>query len=223
MLNIQEWMKFRWVRIFGLLFLSALVGIMAARLEIFRKLAPTLCSDVPCPHFTTRVSAIESIIGQQSGGRTYLAIGDSLTEFAELPLICGRKPINAGIGWATSETFESLGSRLTALSKPDFIIVALGTNDATRKKPGFRAQMTKLIASLSGYPLVLVPIPGGPGVTSAAEYNNALTGLAPMAPTARPLKNTSDGIHLVPSAYPAWISSIKDGAERHICPQLPPV
>jgi hypothetical protein len=223
MLNVGEWKKFRWASVFGLLFISALAGIATARLEVFCKLGATLCSDVPCPHFITRVNAIESIIGQQSGGPIYLAIGDSLTEFAELPPICGRKPINAGIGWATSETFETLGSKLTGLSKPDFIIVALGTNDATRKKSGFRAQMTKLIASLSGYPLVLIPIPGGPGVTSAAEYNSALMGLAPIAPTSRPLENTSDGVHLAPSAYPAWISTIKDGAERHVCHRLPPV
>lgn len=207
----------------GLLFISALVGIAAARLEIVRKLGPALCSDVPCPHFITRVSAIESIIGQQSGGRLYLAIGDSLTEFAELPPLCGRKPINAGIGWATSETFEALGAKFAALSKPDFIIVALGTNDATRKKVGFRAQISKLIASLNGYPLLLIPIPGGPGVASAAEYNNALTGLAPMARTAGPLQNTGDGIHLAPSAYSAWISSIVDGADRHICSKLPAI
>jgi len=211
------------IRAVALLVASALAGVLAARLEIIRKLGPTLCTDVPCPLFIDRVAAIESIIAQQSGERSYLALGDSLTEFADLPFICGRKPINAGIGWATSETFVVLGKRFAALSRPDFVVVALGTNDAIQKKSGFRSRMSDLIASLDGYPLVLVPIPGGPGVPRASEYNAALEGLAPLARLLGPVENTNDGVHLAPSVYPRWKLSIKEVIERSVCPRLPPI
>jgi lysophospholipase L1-like esterase len=148
-----------------------------------------------------------------------LAIGDSITEFAELERICGRKPLNAGIGWATSETFEVHGARLAALSKPDFIIVAVGTNDATRKKTDFRDRMTKLLTSLKEYPVVVVPLPGGDGVANADDYNSVLQQFEHRAEPLASVKTTDDGIHLAPSAYPAWKASIKEAAERLVCPK----
>jgi lysophospholipase L1-like esterase len=199
--------------------LSVIAGLVAARLETRRRLGSSLCSDVPCPHFIARMAAIESVIAQQSGDPVYLAIGDSITEFAELQPICGRKPLNAGIGWATSETFETHGSRLAALSKPDFIVVALGTNDATRRKTGFRERMSNLLGSLRDYPLVVIPLPGGPGVTNAAEYNAALSQFGPLAEPLTSIKTTDDGVHLAPSTYPLWKASIKDAVERLVCPR----
>ena len=149
-----------WIRTSLIALVSASIGVVAAKIDSRRKLLGTLCHDVPCPHFIARVAAIESTISQQSGEPVYLAIGDSITEFAELEQICGRKPLNAGIGWATSETFQEYGARLAALSKPDFITVALDTNDAKRKETDFREHMTKLLASLREYPVIVVPVPG---------------------------------------------------------------
>ena len=207
------------LRVALIVLLSVFTGVVAARFETRRRLSSSLCSDVPCPHFIARLAAIESVIAQQSGDPVYLAIGDSITEFAELQPICGRKPLNAGIGWATSETFETHGSRLAALSKPDFIVVALGTNDATQRKTGFRDRMSRLLGSLRDYPLVVVPLPGGPGVTNAAEYNAALSQLGPLAQPLTSIKTTDDGVHLAPSTYPMWKASIKDAVEHLVCPQ----
>jgi hypothetical protein len=109
-----------WIKVSVIVLLSVFIGAISARLES-RRLGPSLCSDVPCPHFISRMMAIESVIAQQSGDPVYLAIGDSITEFAEQQPICGRKPLNAGIGWATSETFEAHGARLAALAKPDLL------------------------------------------------------------------------------------------------------
>ena len=207
------------LRVALIVLLSVFTGVVAARFETRRRLSSSLCSDVPCPHFIARLAAIESVIAQQSGDPVYLAIGDSITEFAELQPICGRKPLNAGIGWATSETFETQGSRLAALLKPDFIVVALGTNDATQRKTGFRERMSKLLRSLRDYPLVVVPLPGGPGVTHAAEYNAALSQFRPLAQPLTSIKTTDDGVHLAPSTYPLWKASIKDAVEHLVCPQ----
>jgi lysophospholipase L1-like esterase len=146
-----------------------------------------------------------------------LAIGDSITEVAELESICGRKPVNAGIGWATSETFQIHGARLAMLLKPDFIVVALGTNDATRRKAGFREHIIALLMSLKDYPVVVVPIPGH-GVSKAAEYNATLKQFGPLAQPLASFQSTDDGMHLAPSAYPMWKGSIRIAVERLVCP-----
>jgi hypothetical protein len=83
-----------WIKTSLIVSISALAGAIAAKVDSRSKL---VCSDVPCPHFDMRMAAIESVITQQSGEPVYLAIGDSITEFAELEPICGRKPLNAGI------------------------------------------------------------------------------------------------------------------------------
>lgn len=207
-----------WIRTSLIVLVSALIGAVAAKIDSRRKLLGPLCSDVPCPHFIMRMAAIESVIAQQSGEPVYLAIGDSITEFAELERICGRKPLNAGIAWATSETFERHGARLAALSKPDFIFVALGTNDAARKKTDFREHMTKLLASLKEYPVVVVPLPGGQGVANADEYNTVLKQFGHLAEPLASVQSTDDGVHLAPSTYPLWKESIKDAVERLVCP-----
>ena len=211
-----------WLKISLVVLLAGSVGALGAEVDVWRKLRDPLkgplCFDVPCPHYTARMAAIESVIAQHSGGPLYLAIGDSLTEFAELGSICGREPINAGIGWATSETFQKHGARLAAALKPDFIVVALGTNDATRGKADFRENMTALLASLKDYPVVLIPIPGGPGVTKAAEYNATLKQFSPLAQPITAFESTDDGVHLAPSAYPKWKQSIRIAAERFVCP-----
>jgi hypothetical protein len=211
-----------WYRISLIVLLSGCAGVLVAKIDSWRALRDPLngplCFDVPCPHFITRMSAIESVIAQQSGGPNYLVIGDSITEFAELQSICGRKPINAGIGWATSETFQMHGARLAALLKPDFIVVALGTNDATRSKAGFREHISALLMSLKDYPIVVVPIPEGHGVSKAAEYNATLKQFGPLAQPLASFQSTDDGVHLAPSAYPMWKGSIRIAIERLVCP-----
>jgi lysophospholipase L1-like esterase len=207
-----------WMKILSIVSLSAIAGAVAAKIDSRHKFSGLLCSDVPCAHFNTRMLAIESVIAQQSGGLTYLAIGDSITEFADLEPICGRKPVNAGIGGATSETFATHGARLAALLKPDFIVVALGTNDAIRDKPDFREHMATLLFSLKGYRVVVVRLPAAPRVTRAAKYNAVLEQFEPLTQPIKSIKYIDDGIHLAPSAYPVWKASISDAVVRLICP-----
>ena len=211
-----------WHTISLIVLLSGCAGVLVAKIDSWRELRDPLngplCFGVPCPHFITRMSAIESVIAQQSGGPNYLAIGDSITEFAELESICGRKPVNAGIGWATSETFQIHGARLAALLRPDFIVVALGTNDATRGKMDFREHMTALLMSLKQYPLVVVPIPASRGVSKATEYNESLKQFSHLAQPLVSFESTDDGVHLEPSAYPMWKDNIRVAVERLVCP-----
>ena len=155
-----------WLIFLGLVDAFA-VGVVAG--IFYSHASPTLCSDVPCDRFNIRVWAIENIIRQDEKSPRYLAIGDSITEGAALPDICGRRPINAGIVGATVETFDKLGRRLADLAQPDFIIVALGTNDAlNHRAKGFQVRLSALINSLKPWPVIVVPLPPGQGVKDVA-------------------------------------------------------
>jgi hypothetical protein len=85
-------------------------------------------------------------------------------------------------------------------------------------KADFREHMTALLESLKDYPVVLVPIPGGPGVTKATQYNATLKHFSPLAQPITAFESTDDGVHLAPSAYPMWMQSIRIAAERLVCP-----
>jgi hypothetical protein len=172
-----------------------------------------LCFDVPCDHFNARMPSIESIIAQSTEGRSYLFIGDSHVERADLPTICGRRPINAGIGWATVSTFERHARRLADQAKPDFILVSLGTNDALRDQlPGFRDRLLTLLTSLSGWSVVLVPVPPSVNVGDAAKFNAVISSM-PVA-HAKPLEKVSapDGLHLSKESYEEWKKNILEAA-----------
>jgi lysophospholipase L1-like esterase len=195
------------------------VVVVAAKLHLRRT---ELCNDVPCAHFNARLMAIESHIAQNQAKHVYLAIGDSITELADLPNICGRRPINAGIGGATSTTFIGLGRRLSDLSKPDFVIIALGTNDAIHGRIGiFKDRMIKLIDSLYPLPVLLVPLPPSRSVPSVSAFN-AVISILP-EPKANPLisvENVSDGIHLSATDYKQWKASISDASMATVCAHL---
>lgn len=177
-----------------------------------------LCFDVPCDHYNARMPVIESVIAQNADGPRYLFIGDSHVERADLPTICGRHPINAGISWATVKTFESHARRLADLAKPDFILIALGGNDAYRSQfPGFRERFLTLLTSLSGWPVLLVPIPPSPNLRDAAKFNAVITSM-PVA-HAKPLEKVSspDGDHLSTETYAEWKKTILEAAQSSVC------
>jgi GDSL-like Lipase/Acylhydrolase family len=152
-----------------------LVGVLASTLHSRRA---SICNDVPCGYLNARLVAIERDIAQNQDERVYLAIGDSITELADLPTICGRRPINAGIGGATSATFVKLGRRLSDLSKPDFVVIALGTNDAIHGRiDGFEDRMIQLIDSLHSLPVLIVPLPPSRSVPSVGTFNAVISSL----------------------------------------------
>jgi lysophospholipase L1-like esterase len=214
-------------RVWGLLLLAGctlaagIAGVAFTRWYYHR-----VCADVPCPHLGDRVSTIISVIGQQHASeQVYLAIGDSITEWADLPNLCGRKPINAGIGWATSATFQELAKELADRAKPDFIVIELGTNDALRGKTrDFRARMSEMLSSLNAVPLLLVPVQPAPLVPDREEINHDLSSLG------RPIADTlhgnavvgPDGIHLSLDGYSEWKKTIQRVADDKICPILSP-
>jgi lysophospholipase L1-like esterase len=224
-------------RVWGLLLLAGctlaagIAGVAFTRWYYHRVISALntgalLCADVPCPHYTARVSVIESVIGQQDASeRIYLAIGDSITELADLPNLCGRKPINAGIGWATSTTFQELAKKLAIRARPDFITIELGTNDAQKGETrDFRARMSEILSSLGARPVLLVPVPAVSGISDRERINRDLSSLG--RPIADALQGNAligpDAIHLTLDGYSVWKKTIQRAADDKICPALSP-
>jgi hypothetical protein len=208
----------------SLICLAAVVGVAVAAtlLPPFKRALQALqplCSDVTCVHLYVRMWNIKSAIRQKGEEPVYLAIGDSITERADLAYLCGRKPINAGIGGATVETFATRARRLVNLARPDFVIVALGGNDAfLGRENGFQERITALLASLAPWPVLVVPLPPGPSVKDkAAKFNAVIASLD--ATKAKPLDRveTTDGTHLTPAAYVGWQKSIADALPKSFC------
>ncbi len=182
----------------------------------------TQCFDVPCEHLRIRMPAIESHIAQNSSLPVYIVIGDSITEYAILPELCGRKPINAGVGDSSVLSFIPHAQRLARLAKADFIVITLGTKDAlTGRNDQFRPLMDQLLRTLSDFRTLLVPLPPGPAVKEAAKFNAMLAEIGmPMAAALRHV-DTTDGIHLTASSYVEWKQTLVDAAARYVCPDKP--
>lgn len=202
--------------IFFLVFVDAFAVGVAAGIFFYR--TTTLCADIPCERLNVRVWVIENMIQQGDRSPRYLAIGDSIMEAADLPDICGRKPINAGIAGATVGTFEFWGWGFANLAQPDFIIVALGTNDALKHNAeGFHARLSALISSLNRWPVIVVPLPPVQKVKDAARLNAAIETLPVTKAAVLDRIDTTDGVHLTLASYAAWKNSIVSAASKAIC------
>jgi len=205
-----------------LLVFGGSAGVIGGELHSYYKMqryvTPQACADVPCPHLAVRLRAIESIIRQRGDTPSYLMIGDSITEFAELPEICGRKPINAGIGYATTKTFSTEGLRLAHLAKPDFIVVSLGFNDAfDNRADGFQQRLETILTSLRPWKVLLVPATPSKKRPDTDKVNSVIQ--SHQLPHARKIEyvDTTDGVHLSNSSYEVWKKNILDAAQASVC------
>jgi hypothetical protein len=82
-------------------------------------------------HFTARKDAIVAQVHQHPFF-DYTIIGDSITEHAYIPSLCGKSVLNAGIGGAEIRDAETLMAELAPILKTDKIILAVGVNDTRR-------------------------------------------------------------------------------------------
>jgi lysophospholipase L1-like esterase len=198
---------------------AAIAGAAVAKLHSRYMIGQQVCANVPCAHFGARMAVIENVIAQHRSTPTYLAIGDSITERADLPTLCGFWPINAGISWATVETFMPHARRLADLAKPKFVIVALGTNDALMNEgDAFKGRIGALLASLADWPVIVVPLPPGSGVKEAAKFNAVIAAMDATSAAPLPSVETVDGVHLTAAAYVEWKEKIADAASKSMCP-----
>jgi len=203
----------------------ALIGVCAVgvnpdwRANVKSMVASRTCDNVPCIHLAIRRMVIDRVIAQRGPIPSYLMVGDSITEMADLQPICGRLPINAGISAATTKTFATEAARFAALSKPDFVIVALGANDAlTGRLEGFRVRYEALLRSLQPNRIIVVPVPPSPKIPNIRMINSDIAALpVPKAGKLESVETLDDGIHLAAPSYIEWKHHIADAAQAFVC------
>ncbi|MBO1907263.1 SGNH/GDSL hydrolase family protein [Microvirga sp. 3-52] len=81
-----------------------------------------------------RLPQINTHLDEVRKGFIFLA-GDSHVElFNETYRLCGREIVNGGISGAKSDLYRDLASRLEFHSRPEAIVLTIGTNNLTRKR-----------------------------------------------------------------------------------------
>lgn len=140
-----------------------------------------------------------------------VVIGDSITEMARFPETIGDKPVvNAGIGGATIEDFETLASKLLDDSKPSEIVVALGTNNDAQTIGRDYAPLLSILKRFSPRILaVAIPSPIGADPRNAqikaAANREGVAFIDSLIPAGSLLP---DGIHLNAAGNRVWTSAV---------------
>ena len=170
-----------------------------------------MCGNVPCGYVQLRLSTIDQMVASNGARPAYLVIGDSLTEIARWPAMCGHAPVAAGISGARTDTWLPHAKAVADALRPKFIVLALGANDVlTLGRLGPYEQLAK---SLSGYRLVGVPVHELRGVPEQVvhEANTRIAAAAARTAEAVPV-TTTDGIHLTAADYARWFEAIEAAA-----------
>ena len=171
----------------------------------------TICANVPCSYLQGRLAVTDQAIASRPWAPAYLVIGDSITEIGRWPTMCGHDPVAAGISGARSDTWLPRAKAIADALKPEFVVLALGTNDLLSQ--GRLGPYEELAASLAGYRLVAVPVHQMPTAPQAAvmEANRRIAKAA--AQTAEPIVAvTTDGVHLTAEDYARWFAAIEKTA-----------
>jgi len=173
------------------------------------------CGNIVCSHLYRRDAAITSQ-AKLSARPNYLALGDSFIELAPLPELCGRMPVNAGIGGATADTIAPLVSKYVKAARPDFVVISIGANDAVLKSKTFASDLATIMKSIGHVPVFFIELPDIPKLANRDAYNVELrrhgpTIISPVKPT------TVDGLHFDTATYRRWLSDL-----QATCGSMPP-
>ncbi len=162
-----------------------------------------------------------------------VVLGDSLIEATMFPSeICGHAVVNAGIGGARLQDFGGTGFRLLDGNHPALIVLALGVNDALSQSQTFETDLIQLLRQLRQFSRNVMAfgvsdVETGPLVNDSAALNGIIAkqnavyakimgGTFSPAPSLG-RAHTVDGIHLAPSAYWKWSSSLFAAIEAAAC------
>jgi lysophospholipase L1-like esterase len=153
-----------------------------------------------------------------------LLIGDSISEQAWVPMLCGKPVLNAGVSAARARDMIGLAHDLATRLKPSIAIVAIGTNDAGwGRTPAdrFEQDYRALAAPLSPARLIFVGIPPvEPGKINSTSVDPAAR-LADNAVIQRLAQTqgatfaypavmpTEEGIHPTPEGTRMWVATIE--------------
>ena len=174
-------------------------------------------------HYTARKDAIDAQVHQNQFYH-YTIIGDSITEQAYVPSLCGKSVLNAGIGGARIRDAETLMAELSPSLKTDTIILAVGVND-TRRNDAMRTDFKRLVRVAKDmgaevFAATIAPVdvtkPDGaardPVLIDAinAQIRSSVEGsyLIDMGASLK-AEETKDGVHLTEAGARHWRSAIE--------------
>lgn len=149
---------------------------------------------------------------QRTGKVDTIALGDSITQMIQLDNLCGRT-FNAGVSGATIDDVRRMAPSFLAATHPDYVVLAIGTNDVLRGgefAARFRSNYSALLASLPIKPFALLGVANGDNGFIAAEA--AKIGAAYIPPLPRGL-TWDDGIHPNTPGGMVWRSRVEK-----VCP-----
>jgi lysophospholipase L1-like esterase len=163
----------------------------------------------------------------------YVIIGDSITEAAYLPRVCGAPVLNAGIGGARISDAKRLMGDLAGFVHPKAIVLAIGVNDGQAKLSMSPAEdyRTLLQMARSTGATVFAATPAAVDYSGslgqifnrdrAHKISETITSQARMEGAevidlSQLHGHTIDGVHLDPTGYQDWIRAI----EASVCPTI---
>lgn len=144
-----------------------------------------------------------------------VVIGDSIAEMARFPEEIGGHPVvNAGIGGATIQDFETIAPSLLEHTKPFAIVIELGTNGPD----SIGTEYVKLLEQLKNISqrLIAVGIPHADSNLTNDQIRSAasVVGVYYVNKILTPDLLLSDHIHLGAAGYKIWtptiVSAIRD-------------
>jgi hypothetical protein len=164
------------------------------------------------PYALSREKAILSHAKQ--GRFPIVMLGDSFAELADLPSLCGKRVLNAGVSGATIADVERLAPKVLSY-RPQIVIIAVGLNDTSTSKPtsdeSFRASYLSLLTSVrkSGADVFLVGIPHVNDAHFDPQRQATLGAIVRLLGGHElPLLATDDGVHPNAAGYEKWKSIV---------------
>lgn len=147
-------------------------------------------------------------------------IGDSITEMARLPEMIGGKPVvNAGIGGASIEDFQTIAPELLGNSKPPLVAVALGTNDSgSNTIERNYAALLSVLKTLSPRLLAIgvTPQVGADAINSQIKAAAESAGVPFVEEPLPAGSRLADHIHLNAAGYRNWTPALVSAIRNHL-------
>lgn len=171
-------------------------------------------------HGAYATSREKSILSQATQADFRIVVlGDSFVELADLPTLCGRRVLNAGVSGATAADVADLAPQLLG-RRPDLVVIAVGLNDTNRNEMtsdvAFRASYDRIFASVrqSGAKIALIGVPIVRNEQFDIGRGEALRAIVRgYGALALPELPTTDGVHPNADGYVTWKSVLS-----RVCP-----
>ena len=175
------------------------------------------CGGKVARHSVAREKAILSHAAQDRF--PIVMVGDSFVELADVPSLCGKRVLNAGVSGAKAADVERFAPQVIASERPELVIINVGVNDANRRTIGqvddVRRSLLVVLeqARRVGARTILLGIApvSGKGLSEdvdAAHAQRLDVMIRGLGGRAVPALDTMDGLHPSAAGYQTWKAAI---------------